>query len=93
MSEQAPARCPRCGSGTVTRHASSPAPGVWEVFGCTTCLYAWRTTEPAENTDPAKYPDDFRLDPATIPALAVQPPVPPLVAPADGEADGPPAGA
>lgn len=74
----APAECPRCRSTTVTRHATSPVPGVWEVYGCTTCRYSWRTTEPDENTDPEHYPAKFRLDPSTLATLAVQPPVPPL---------------
>lgn len=78
MSDALPAGCPRCGSATVTRHATSPAPGVWELFGCTTCRYTWRSTEPAENTDQQHYPAAFRLDPATIPGLAIQPPIPPL---------------
>jgi vanillate/4-hydroxybenzoate decarboxylase subunit D len=28
-------------------------PGVWTVFGCHTCHYVWRSTEPEQNTNPA----------------------------------------
>jgi vanillate/4-hydroxybenzoate decarboxylase subunit D len=72
-----PSICPRCGSKTVTTLASSPVSGVWTVFQCTTCLYTWRSSEPAENTDPQKYPMAFRLDPKGLSGLAVIPAVPP----------------
>ncbi|MDN5858485.1 MAG: hypothetical protein L0H84_07665, partial [Pseudonocardia sp.] len=65
-----PAACPRCRSATVEVRATSPVAGVWTVYACTTCLYAWRSTEPAENTDPDHYPAPFRLDPAAVPDLA-----------------------
>jgi hypothetical protein len=52
--------------------------GVWTLFACRTCLYAWRSTEPEENRDPEKYPGPFRLDPATIPDLPIAPQIPAL---------------
>jgi hypothetical protein len=78
MTEHAtPSLCPRCRSETVTTLAHSPASGVWTVFQCTTCLYTWRSSEPAENTDPEKYPTAFRLDPKNLADLAVIPAVTP----------------
>jgi hypothetical protein len=47
------------------------------VFGCATCLYAWRSTEPEENTHPDKYPAVFRLRAEDLPNLTVSPSVPP----------------
>ena len=72
-----PSICPRCRSETVARLASSPVAGVWTVFQCTTCLYTWRSSEPAENTDPEKYPKAFRLDPNSLTKLATIPMVTP----------------
>jgi hypothetical protein len=51
--------------------------GVWTVFQCTTCLYTWRSSEPAENTDPETYPKAFRLDPKSLADLATIPLVTP----------------
>ncbi len=73
----APSLCPRCRSATVATLAASPVAGVWTVFQCTTCLYTWRSSEPAENTDPEQYPAAFRLDPKSFPGLAVIPAVTP----------------
>jgi hypothetical protein len=61
-----PATCPRCGSDTTSTVAQSPVPGRWTIISCTTCWYAWRSTEPRTATDPDSYPDDFRLVPAEI---------------------------
>lgn len=72
-----PLMCPRCRSGTVAHLASSPVTGAWTVFQCTTCLYTWRSSEPAENTDPEKYPAAFRLDPKSLTRLATIPMVTP----------------
>jgi hypothetical protein len=32
----------------------SPVAGIWTKYSCKTCLYAWRSTEPEENTNPDK---------------------------------------
>lgn len=72
-----PSTCPRCRSGTVAHLASSPVPGVWSVFQCVTCLYTWRSSEPAENTDPETYPKAFRLDPKSLSSLAAIPAITP----------------
>jgi vanillate/4-hydroxybenzoate decarboxylase subunit D len=72
-----PAACPRCRSTTIGVLAHSPVTGVWTVFGCSTCLYAWRSTEPEENTNPDKYPAPFRLRVEDIANFATIPPVPP----------------
>jgi len=73
-----PACCPRCRAARIELRSSSPVPGVWSVYACTTCLYAWRSTEPAENTDPDQYPAAFRLKPEDLPGLPVIPAIPPL---------------
>ena len=69
--------CPRCRSTTTEVRSTSPVGGVWTVFGCATCLYAWRSTEPEENKDPDKYPAAFRLKPENLANLAVAPSIPP----------------
>ena len=70
--------CPRCRSKMIEVRGVSPKPGVWTVFGCGTCFYVWRSTEPEENTNPDKYPAIFRLIPENLPKLAVAPAIPPL---------------
>jgi hypothetical protein len=70
--------CPRCRSGAIEVLARSPVEGVWTVHSCTTCLYAWRSTEPEENTDPDKYPEPFRLKPDDLAKFPVVPAIPPL---------------
>ncbi len=78
MSDGTPAACPRCRAKAVTVMSASPVPGVWTIFGCQTCLYVWRSTEPEENRNPDLYPAAFHLDPRTLHALPVSPPIPPL---------------
>lgn len=70
--------CPRCRSTSTALRAESATAGVWTVFGCDTCLYSWRSTEPVENTDPDHYPEVFRLSPEDIPKMPVVPAIPPL---------------
>lgn len=83
-----PDACPRCRSATVEVQSTSPVPGTWTVFSCPTCLYAWRSTEPAENTDPDRYPAAFRLAPEQLAGLPVEPAVPPRRASAEGPRPG-----
>lgn len=78
MTDHTQPACPRCRATATGVVSTSPVQGVWTLFGCRTCLYMWRSTEPEENRDPDKYPAAFRLDPATLPHLVVAPPVPPL---------------
>ena len=71
--------CPRCGSektGILTR---SPVEGVWEVYHCEECYFAWRSTEPAFITDPAKYNPQFKLNRAELDQANIMPNVPPLL--------------
>lgn len=72
-----PAACPRCRAPTIALHSASPIAGAWAVFGCATCLYTWRSTEPEANTNPDKYPAVFRLRPEDMPNLAISPTIPP----------------
>ena len=73
-----PPVCPRCKSTTTQVRSVSPNPGIWTVYGCDTCFYTWRSTEPEGNTDPDKYPAVFRLAPENLPKLQVAPSIPPL---------------
>ena len=73
-----PTVCPRCRSATIVVQAQSPVTGVWTVFGCTTCHYVWRSTEPELFRNPDKYPAKFRLRPEDLPQLPVIPTIPPL---------------
>ncbi|MBV9251909.1 MAG: hypothetical protein JO227_22045 [Acetobacteraceae bacterium] len=66
-----PAACPRCRASAVQVLSTSQVPGIWVIFGCETCLYCWRSTEPEENRDPEKYPAAFRLDPAALAHLPI----------------------
>jgi hypothetical protein len=70
--------CPRCRSDATAVRAHSPVAGVWTVFGCNTCFYTWRSTEPARNTDPEQYPEIFRLNPADVATFPQVPAIPPL---------------
>jgi hypothetical protein len=70
--------CPRCRSTPIKVLSTSPAAGVWTIFSCTICLYAWRSTEPEENMNPDKYPAVFRLQPESLEDLLTAPTVPPL---------------
>src|SRR5579863_2634520 len=70
--------CPRCRSATTKTFSVSPVAGVWTVYGCGTCFYTWRSTEPTENTDADKYPEVFRLKPEDIKNLPKIPVIPPL---------------
>jgi vanillate/4-hydroxybenzoate decarboxylase subunit D len=76
-STAAVAVCPRCGSDTVGVRGKSAVAGIWTVFGCDTCFYVWRSTEPDENTDPNKYPVVFRLKPEELSKLPAVPTVRP----------------
>jgi vanillate/4-hydroxybenzoate decarboxylase subunit D len=69
--------CPRCRSNATAIRAKSPIAGVWTVFGCDTCFYAWRSTEPEENRDPEKYRQVFRLNPADLANLPIVPTIVP----------------
>jgi vanillate/4-hydroxybenzoate decarboxylase subunit D len=70
--------CPRCRSGPIEVLCKSPVANVWTLYGCKTCLYAWRSTEPEENTNPDKYPEAFRLKPQDLGKFAIVPTIPAL---------------
>jgi vanillate/4-hydroxybenzoate decarboxylase subunit D len=78
MTSQSLPVCPRCRSTTTTVRSTSPIAGIWTVYGCDTCFYAWRSTEPAENTNPDRYPEVFRLKPDDLVKLPEIPAIPPL---------------
>jgi hypothetical protein len=48
------------------------------MYSCKTCLYAWRSTEPEENSNPDKYPEVFRLKPEDLAQFPIVPTIPPL---------------
>jgi vanillate/4-hydroxybenzoate decarboxylase subunit D len=83
---EALSNCPRCRSATTEVRSRSPVAGVWTVFGCGTCLYTWRSTEPRENRDPEAYPSVFRIDPSVLPKLEIAPTIPALIPPSGGPA-------
>ena len=70
--------CPRCRSATSAVRAHSAVADLWTIFGCDTCFYTWRSTEPAANTDPEQYPQIFRLDPDEVGRFPEVPAIPPL---------------
>jgi len=67
--------CPRCRS-LIEVLTNSPLECVWTIYSCTTCLYAWRSTEPEENTEPDNYPEPFRLKAKNLTKFAVVPTIP-----------------
>jgi vanillate/4-hydroxybenzoate decarboxylase subunit D len=69
--------CPRGQSHAIDTHAHSAVAGVWTVFGCKTCFYTWRSTEPEEKRDPAKYPAVFKLKPEDLANLPSVPSITP----------------
>jgi vanillate/4-hydroxybenzoate decarboxylase subunit D len=70
--------CPRCEDGTAAVIAVSPVSGVWEIYQCRTCFFCWRSTEPKRRTEPACYPEVFRMIRADIDNAPEVPTVPPL---------------
>jgi len=70
--------CPRCRSNSVEVLCNSPVAGVWTIYSCETCLYAWRSSEPEENKNPDKYPQQFRLRPEDLAKFPIVPTIPPL---------------
>ncbi len=56
-------KCVRCASDKVSTVAKAPdGSGIWEVYNCGLCNFAWRSTEPKENIDPEKRDPWFQLD-------------------------------
>jgi vanillate/4-hydroxybenzoate decarboxylase subunit D len=70
--------CPRCESEHTDILTQSPVPGVWEVYHCEECFFAWRSTEPDFITDPAKYNTEFKLTREQLDQSGIMPAVPPL---------------
>ena len=70
--------CPRCESKTLEIVFRSPVEGVWEMYRCTTCHYAFRSTEPDYMTDPEKYDPTFKLNPNELDNFPMMPAIPPL---------------
>jgi rubredoxin len=68
--------CPRCEQSTVRVMTTSPVPGAWTMHVCDTCFYSYRSTEGPTATDPASFPQDWKVDPADIPGMLAMPPVP-----------------
>jgi late competence protein required for DNA uptake (superfamily II DNA/RNA helicase) len=71
--------CPRCESEHTAILTQSPVPGVWEVYHCEECLFAWRSTEPDFITDPARYNPEFKLTREQLDHAGIMPAVPPLL--------------
>ncbi|WP_371812652.1 non-oxidative hydroxyarylic acid decarboxylases subunit D [Saccharopolyspora sp. ASAGF58] len=70
--------CPRCRSLDPDVLSVSPVANCWIVYKCGVCHYSWRSTEPAQVTTAAMYPEAFRINPRDISDFAVMPPIPDL---------------
>jgi len=70
--------CPRCDSATTELQFESPVKGAWELYRCTTCLFAWRTTEPESMTDPKLFDPKFKIKPEDLKNVPVMPAIPEL---------------
>jgi hypothetical protein len=75
MSGHIPSICPRCDSATVDVRFESSVAGVWTLYGCDTCLFTWRSSEPPTITDPNLYPAKFKLKPESLKHIPVMPAV------------------
>ena len=73
-----PESCPRCAHETIDHVASSPAAGVWEVFGCPRCNYFWRSSEPQSRIARSAFPEKYRLTAEAVEAAPPYPGIPPL---------------
>ncbi|SDH07069.1 non-oxidative hydroxyarylic acid decarboxylases subunit D [Nonomuraea jiangxiensis] len=69
---------PRCDHDDVVVAATSPVPGVWEVFQCQMYTYMWRSAEPLRRISRERYPAEFRLTKADIDAAHESPSIPAL---------------
>lgn len=78
MSNNKFSTCPRCESNTTEIQFKSPVKGVWELYQCTTCLFAWRSTEPETITNPKLYDPKFKFKPEDMPSFPTMPSIPPL---------------
>ena len=57
----------------------SPDSGVWVIYRCPTCSFAWRSTEPDFITDPKEYDPNFKFKPEDMATFQVTPTVPELI--------------
>ena len=71
--------CPRCETDKTEELTKSPDPGVWVIYRCATCFFAWRSTEPDFITDPKKYDPTFKFKPENMATFQVVPTVPELI--------------
>jgi len=71
--------CPRCETEKTEELTKSPDPGVWVIYRCPTCFFAWRSTEPDFITDPKKYDPNFKFKPEDMATFQVVPTVPELI--------------
>jgi hypothetical protein len=71
--------CPRCESDKTEVLTKSPDPGVWVIYRCPVCFFAWRSTEPDFITDPQKYDPSFKFKPEDMTTFQVTPTVPELI--------------
>lgn len=76
IANELPDLCPRCDSTSLRVLTHSPITGAWTMYSCTTCLYSWRSTEPAQATTASTYPAAFKINPADIDTMPVVPAIP-----------------
>jgi hypothetical protein len=65
--------CPRCDDPNSSILTESPVKGIWVMYRCPRCLFTWRSTEPEEVTNPARYNRDFKLTPEMIEHAMITP--------------------
>ena len=70
-------KCLRCleGDAYVVAHAPDGS-NAWEIYRCPLCNYAWRTSEPANVTDPKERDPFFQLVAADLDKLSSPLPLP-----------------
>jgi hypothetical protein len=71
--------CIRCGNDTAKRMTEAPdGSHAWEIWQCSHCNFAWRTSEEPETIDPALRDPYFQLDEEALRAMTPFIPVPPM---------------
>lgn len=71
-------KCVRCLVGEVEVVAHAPdESNAWEIYRCTRCNYAWRSSEPEHVIDPAKRDPRFQLVDVDLEAIESLMPVTP----------------
>lgn len=76
MTDASKLECPRCGEKHIDILAHSRPSGVWQIYRCSQCFFAWRSSEPDYITKPDQYDEHFKLTPEEIHQSPVVPDIP-----------------